>query len=156
MTALTSCSPIFGVGFDYPSEPPVPPEGTVVAEAKGWDDDDPMRGREVVIDMGSAQEADLLDFYRERFPTAEGWVEGTAAPEDADWHLLCLVSHADDDFDEYVEIFPYDRDMYGRDFKSAAPGRYKVSISRLYAKSEEGKRTANRCGLASIWFPIDL
>ncbi|MEU6133405.1 hypothetical protein [Nocardioides sp. NPDC047086] len=155
MTALTACAPIYGADFDYPDEPPVPPNATVIADAKGWDDDDPMRGLEVVIDIGSSEQAELVEFYRERFPSTEGWMEGTAAPEDADWHVLCLVSHEDERFDEYVEVFPYDHDSYDRDLKSAGPGRYLVSISRLHAIPEQGERTTDQCGQASVWFPTD-
>ena len=64
---------------------------------------------------------------------------------------MCLVSHSDKRFDEYVEIYPYDRR-----FKSAGPHRYLASISRLYVIPERGERTVNRCGLAGIWFPTDL
>lgn len=149
MTTLTACNPVYGAAFDYPNEPPVPPGATVIADAKGWDDDDPMRGREVVIDIGSTPQDDLVEFYRERFPAAEGWLEGTSAREDAGWHTLCLVSHANEDFDEYVEIVPHDGDA-----KSAGPGRYLVSISRLHAVPDQGERTSDQCGQASAWFPL--
>lgn len=155
MTASAACAPIYGASFDYPNEPPVPPGATVIADAKGWDDDDPMRGREVVIEFRNAEQDELVEFYRKSFPSTAGWSEGTAAPEDTDWHLLCLVSHADEDFDEYVEVFPYDDDSYDRDLKSAGPGRYLVSISRLHATPEREERTTDRCGQASVWYPIN-
>jgi hypothetical protein len=127
----------------------VPPNATAIATAKGWDDDDPMRGREVVIDTGSIREVDLVEFYREQFPSADGWVDGVADRDVGGGHLLCLVSHADDEFDEYVEIYPYNSNS-----KSAGPHRYEVSVSRLYVP--EGERTINRCGLAGIWYPTNL
>lgn len=58
VTVLTGCDVGCGANFDYPSEPPLPPGATVTVQAKVWDDDDPMRGREVVIDVGSAPQAE--------------------------------------------------------------------------------------------------
>lgn len=141
----------YGANFDYPKQPPLPPGARAIATAKGWDDDDPMRGREVVIDVGSTRPAELVAFYRERFPIAEGWRQGTPDPDVGGGHLLCLVDQSDKKFDEYVEIY-----AYHRGFKSAGPNRYLASISRLYAMGDDGDRTADRCGLAGIWFPMNL
>ena len=151
LTALAACDLRFGASFDYPNQPPLPSGSTVIAKAKGWDDDDPMRGREVVIDIGTARPAEVVEFYRERFPPTEGWLQGAPDPDVGGGHLLCLVRHSDKEFDEYVEIYPYHRG-----FKSAGPHRYLTSISRLYVMPEWGKRTVNRCGQASIWFPTNL
>ena len=153
MLALTGCDPGSGYGasFDYPNDPPVPPGATVVATAKGWDDDDPMRGREVVIDLGSAGPADLVELYRERFAPKSGWRQGRPDADTGGDDLLCLVSHAAAGFDEYVEIYPYDGS-----FASAGPHRYLARISRLYVMPEPGKRTDDRCGVAGVWFPLDL
>lgn len=151
LTALTACDASYGTKFGYPRQLPPPAGATVIADAAGRDDDDPMRGREVVIDLGSGGPSKLLEFYTERFPSAEGWQEGTADPDAGGGHLLCLVNHADKRFDEYVEIYPYDRD-----FSSGGPHRYLASISRLYVPPEQDERTANRCGVARMWFPTDL
>lgn len=151
LTALTACSVGYGANFSYPKEPPAPPGASVIAHAKGWDDDDPMRGREVVIDIGSVRRVELVKFYRERFPSAAGWLQGAPDPDAGGGHLLCLVSHSDKEFDEYVEIYPYDSS-----FTSAGQHRYLVSISRLNVMPDWGERTVNRCGLASTWFPADL
>lgn len=150
-TALTACGQGYGADFDYPNEPPTPPGATVIADAKGWDDDEPMRGREVVIDIEEVRPAELVEFYRERFPSSEGWLQGKPDADVGGGHLLCLVNQSDKRFDEYVEIYPY-----ARRFKSAGAHRYLVSISRLYVMPEWGKRTVNRCGLAGAWFPTDL
>lgn len=148
---LAACGgPDYGATFGYPAEPPVPPGTSVVAKAKGSDADDPMRGREVVIDIAATRRADLVAFYREHFPSTEGWVDGMPDPDAGGGHLLCLVNHAAEDFDEYVEVYPY-RDG----FTSAGPHRYRASTSRLYAASGQ-ERTVDRCGLAGGWFPSDL
>jgi hypothetical protein len=149
MTAVTACDLGYGANFDYPTKPPLPPGATAIATAKGWDDDDPMRGREVVIDMASDRQADLVSFYRERFPSADGWVQGAPDSDVGGGHVLCLVNHADEGFDEYVEIYPYRGGS-----KSAGPHRYIASVSRLYVP--KGERTVNRCGLAGIWYPTNL
>lgn len=148
---LAACGVGYGADFDYPEALPVPPGATAVAEATGWDDDDPMRGREVVIDLDGDPRADLLAFYTERFPSAEGWLAGAPDADVGGDQLLCLVSHEDDRFDEYVEVHPYDGGS-----ESAGPGRYLVSVSRLSVPPGQDRRTVDRCGLASIWFPPDL
>lgn len=151
MTALAACDSLgYGADFDYPNEPPVPPGATVIAKEKGWDDDDPMRGREVMIDIGSSRPAELVAFYRDRFPSTEGWLQGTPDPDVGGGDLLCLVGHSDEGYDEYVEIYPYHRH-----FESAGPDRYIASISRLDAV-DDGERAVDQCGLAAIWFPTDL
>jgi hypothetical protein len=151
---LTGCGSDFnyGANFGYPSEPPVPPGAAAVVSAKGWDDDDPMRGREVVIDIGKMKPAKLTRFYRGQFSVATGWHEGAPHEEVGGGYLLCLVRHMDERFDEYVEIYPHNR----RRDESSGPSRYLASISRLEAESRAGKRTVDRCGLASIWYPSRL
>jgi hypothetical protein len=140
----------YGANFDYPSEPPPPPGATVIAAAQGWDNDDPMRGREIVIDIGSARQVELLEFYRTHFSSTAGWRQGKADPDNDDDRLLCLVSHSDTRYDEYVEIYPYHQG-----FTSAGPHRYLVLIGRLQV-SAGGERTVDLCGVAGAWFPTDL
>jgi hypothetical protein len=149
MTALAACGPSHGANFDYPNQPPVPTGASVVASTKGADDDDPMRGRQIVIDAGSAGPAEVVEFYRQEFPSASGWLPGTPDPDVGGGDLLRLVSHATQRFDEYVEIHPY----VGA--TSEETHRYAVSISRLHVVTDQGKRTVDRCGLAGIWFPTD-
>jgi len=149
-TALTACGLDYGADFDYPSEPPLPPGATVITHAKGWDDDDPMRGREVVIDMGSARPTELVEFYDQRFPSSEGWLPGAPDPDVGGGHVVCLVSHADKRFDEYVEVYP----THGSQ-EPTGTHQYVVSISRLFVASEGDDRTVNRCGLAGNWYPIN-
>lgn len=119
-------------------------------KAKGFDDDDPIRGREVVIAAPGTSRSELVAYYRDQFPTDAGWLEGTPYNVVGVGHLLCLVNHSGDGFDEYLEIYPYTEG-----FKSAGADRYLVQLSRLYAGSDD-ERTVNGCGLASIWFPMDL
>lgn len=78
-------------------------------------------------------------------------MEGEPDPDAGGGHLLCLVNHSSDDFDEYVEIYPYDDGD-----KSAGPTRYIASISRLSIVLRDSERTANGCGIASAWFPMNL
>jgi hypothetical protein len=141
-----------GADFGYPAAPPVPAFGAVVEEADGFDDDDPMRGREVLIDIGDHTQADLVDYYRRQFTEADGWLAGTAGPDDVGGGL-CLVNHSDDRYDEYVEVYKYDGVFAGR---SGRPGHYLVSISRLSETLDGEKRTADRCVEASTWYPTNL
>ena len=83
-----------------------------------------------------------MAYYREQFPTTEGWVEGKPDPDVGGGHLLCLVNNADDEFDEYVEIY-----------EQFTGSRYLVSVSRLHVH-DENDRTINRCGLAGNWYPL--
>ncbi|MFZ2502097.1 MAG: hypothetical protein WAW88_05460 [Nocardioides sp.] len=148
---VVGCGVPYGANFDYPEAPPTPGFGSVVAHADGIDDDDPMRGREILIDIGTAKPEELVAFYRARFPDDAGWKQGTDDPDVGGGEILCLVNHSDSRYDEYLEIFKY---VSGS--RSGGPGRYIVSLSRLHADSESGKRTVSRCGLASIWFPSNL
>lgn len=151
MCALTACGADglqHGANFGYPKEPPVPPGAAVTAKARGQDDDDPMRAREVVFDVGNSLPTEVVNFYRSQFPAGAGWIKGTADPDVGGGHLLCLVRQVDKRFDEYVEIY--------RDHPSSRPSdahRYLVSISRLYVSPNSGKRTSDRCGVSATWFP---
>jgi hypothetical protein len=148
---LTACGMLdYGASFGYPSQPPAPPGTSVIVKATGSDDDDPMRGREVVIERTTASQSDLVTYYRDQFPSDAGWLEGAPDVDVGGDHLLCLVNHSADDFDEYVEIYPYDDH-----FKSAGADRYLVQVSRLNVASD-GEHTVDRCGVAGGWFPMDL
>jgi hypothetical protein len=46
-------------------------------------------------------------YYRDQFPSARGWLDGKPDADVRGGHLLCLVNHSDDGFDQYVEIYPY-------------------------------------------------
>lgn len=124
--SLTSCNPTYGSSFDYPSEPPVPPGASIIAKAEASDSDAPMRGREIVVETPTGRRAETITDYREQFPATEGWSDGTPDLDVGGDHLLCLVNHSDDGFDEYVEIYPYNRQ-----FESGGPHRFLVLISRL-------------------------
>ncbi len=141
----------YGAHFGYPVAPPLPNFAKPVAQANGSDDDDPMRGRETVIDIGKHNQSELVDFYRQRFAAADGWVDGAPEADVGGGHTMCLVNNASEGYDEYLEIYPY-----GSEFTSAGPDRFLVSMSRLYVSKKWGARTADRCGLAGIWFPSDL
>lgn len=147
LTALSS----HGAHFSYPDAPPLPDFAKPVARAYGSDDDDPMRGRETVIDIGEHHQSELVDFYRQRFVAADGWLDGASEADVGGGHALCLVNNASEGYDEYLEIYPY-----GSEFTSAGPDRFLVSMSRLYVSENGGGRTADRCGLAGIWFPSDV
>lgn len=149
-SALVGCGVNYGPDFDYPGQPPLQAEVGIVAGAQGWDDDDPMRGREIVLDIGTMPRDEFLASYRTMFPSTAGWQEGTPDPEIGGDQLLCLVSHSDPRYDEYIEIYDYENG-----FASAGPHRYLVSISRLEA-AEHGERAVDQCGVASGWYPADL
>ncbi|TCJ21583.1 hypothetical protein [Nocardioides jejuensis] len=134
----------YGADFDFPAAPPTPGFATTVAKADGSDDDDPMRGREVVIDAGTHTEAEVLAFYRTHFPHSSGWADGSAEEDGRTDFSLCRVRTDNSDYDEYVEV-------YGR-----GGGQFLVSVSRLFANSDWGPRRADRCGLAGIWFPSQI
>jgi hypothetical protein len=140
---LSSC----GGTFDYPKQPPVPPDAKVVASASGSDDDDPMRGRELVVDIGAADAQKLLQFYRERFPQSAGWADET--PDDTSDDSLCLVNRESSDYDEFMEFIPYRGTS-----RYAGPGRFLVWTSRLHTRSNPNQSPKNRCGFSLIWFPI--
>src|SRR5689334_20512990 len=86
--ALSACQPIYGAGFGYPDAPPVPDGTLVVASDTGSDEDDPIRSRQQVVDLGTTSEADVLAFYRNAYPPAQGWKD---QPPDAETKL-CLVN----------------------------------------------------------------
>lgn len=72
---VSSC----GRTFDYPRQPPVPAHAKVVAAASGSDDDDPMRGREVVVDLGTAALQTLSSSIGSGFPEVPvGWTKHRA------------------------------------------------------------------------------
>lgn len=137
---LTACSPPYGASFGYPDAPPVPSFAAQTDASSGSDDDDPMRGRSVVVDIGEHAPADLVAFYRERFPATAGWRPGTPDADVGGQQLLCLVSNAHDDYDEYVEV------------EEAEDGRYEVFVNRLHVSPARDERTVDRCGLGSIWY----
>jgi hypothetical protein len=144
----------YGADFDYPAAPPLPPFGTVVEQANGFDDDDPMRGRESLIDIGGHTQSELVDYYRGQFTEADGWLDGTTHPDlGGGRHVLCIVNHADDRYDEYVEIDKYDYQFAG---PSGSPNHYLVSTSRLSVTLDVGRRTSDRCGEAGGWYPRNL
>lgn len=129
-----------GPAFDYPSQPPVPEGAQVVVQAKGSDDDDPMRGREVVLDLGNESPHELFQFYRHQFTAERGWVDRTTS---ARHRYLCLANRESSDYTEYLEIMPFSGTA-----RYAGARRYIIWRSRLH------KSRTNRCGLSGVWFPI--
>ena len=143
---LSSCTPPGqATSFGYPQRPPVPTGATLMATAEGSDDDDPMRGRELLIDVGSADSRSLFDFYRERFPESGGWTEEQPASTPS----LCLVNRESSDYDEFVEVVPYRGSAH-----DAGPHRFLVWTSRLHVRSNPNESPRNRCGFSGIWFPL--
>jgi len=80
-SALAGCGVSYGTEFDYPGQPPLQAEAGIVAGAQGWDDDDPMRGREIVLDIGTMPRDEFLAFYRMQLPSTAGWQQGNADPD---------------------------------------------------------------------------
>ena len=143
LVALSGCAPIFGGNFDYPDEPAIPGTANVLSVDKGSDDDDPMRARIKVIDIGNSSAGALLNFYRATYGSADGWAQITV---DGRHQELCLVRHSDNRFSEFVEVFPYSGSRV-----PVEHGRHLVMISRLEPGDEE-----NSCGFAKAWVPSDL
>lgn len=139
--ALFGCSPMYGADFEYPSEVPVPESATVLATDKGWDDDDPMRSRQRVIDIRDGSLPALLDFYRQTFTTSDGWTSVKVSSDQE----LCLVNRSDDRYTELLEVFPYSGARVEH-----RPGRYLVMTSRI---EQVGRKP---CGVATAWIPSDL
>lgn len=127
----------YAVSLDYPQAPPVPPGSTVLAEGEGWDNDDPIRTRAVVVD--SADEQALLDFYRQAYPE----LKDVAVTSQA----LCLVKQRAD-YTEVVDVWAYEGTRV-----PAQPGRYLVSSSRYLGT---GPGPKGYCGHSGGWLPIDL
>ncbi|MCW2846570.1 MAG: hypothetical protein JWR90_544 [Marmoricola sp.] len=141
----------YGADFDYPSAPPTPAFAEMIAHAEASDDDDPMRGRERVIDIGERTEHSLVAYYRQHFPQSKGWSDGSSQPASPADFSLCLVNSSESGYDVYLEVYRYDHS-----FTSGGDGRFMVSISRLYVRSDWGPRTTDRCGVAGAWFPSDI
>ncbi|MFE7227049.1 hypothetical protein ACFU7D_19800 [Nocardioides sp. NPDC057577] len=140
--ALTACNAIsYGAEFGYPEAAPVPDGVEVVATDKGWDDDDPLRSRQQVLELGDMAQADLIEFYQAAYPASEGWTEGEAS----DPEQLCLVNDADPGYTEVVETYQYEGDRV-----RVSPTRRLVTVSRIKDPDPEV------CGVALAWINVDL
>jgi hypothetical protein len=143
--ALSACSLIYGANFGYPDAAPVPDTAQVVASDTGSDDDDPLRSRQQVVDLGTGSEAELLAFYRNAYPPSEGWKDGAVEPGiDAD-HKLCLVNTENSDYVEVVEVYEYHGTRV-----PASPSRRLVLVSRLAGQGEDS------CGFVFGWVSTDM
>jgi len=144
--ALSACGLVYGANFGYPDAAPVPDSAQVVASDTSWDDDDePLRSRQQVVDLGSGSEAELLAFYRNAYPPSEGWKDGAVEQGvDAD-HKLCLVNMENSDYVEVVEVYEY-----GGTRVPASPSRRLVLVSRLAGWGEEA------CSFVFGWVSTDM
>jgi len=141
MFSLAGCGPLYGADFDYPSDLPVPPQGTVELHGDAADNDDPMRSRYQLLDVGDAGPDALTEFYAHEFPAFAGWTEW----ETTSGQTLCLVRKEDRKYTELVEVFPY----LGTAVESRE-GMYLVMTSRLQWFDDDV------CGAATRWVPMDL
>jgi hypothetical protein len=145
---LTACMPtLYGADFDYPESPAERPGARTLVTDKGWDDDDPMRARVTVIDMGTEPRDGMLDFYRSTYGHEDGWRGQVVDARDG--QELCLVRHTDDGYAELLEVFPYAGSRVDR-----GRGRHLVMLSRL--GSLDPGPDARSCGLATAWISTDL
>lgn len=119
---LTGCQSTYGASFDYPEAAPVPHGVSVVATDTGWDDDDPIRSRQQIVDLGATTQPDFLAFYRDAYPGSEGWTDGKMRGD----QQLCLVNKSDPDFTEVVEVY-----KYGGTRVPVTPARRLVTVSRI-------------------------
>ena len=139
--ALSACNPIYGAGFGYPDAVPVPRGAQILATDEGSDDDDPIRSRQQVVDLGTATEAEILAFYRDAYPSSAGWEDRAV---DADTKL-CLVNAGNADYTQVVEVYGYDGTRV-----PASPGRLLVSVSRI------ANPDPDVCGFTFAWISMDL
>jgi hypothetical protein len=146
LVVLVGCAPIYGANFDFPDQPAIPGTANVLSVDKGSDDDDPMRARVKVIDIGNSPTGALLNFYRATYGSADGWTQLTV---DGRHEELCLVRHASKHYSEFVEVFPFRGSRV-----TAKRGRHLVLSSRLQSLAPGADD--NSCGLATAWIPSDL
>lgn len=139
--ALGACKPIYGASFDFPEEAPVPPGVTVLATDTGSDQDDPLRSRQQVVDLGSTTQAELLASFRDAYPATEGWTDGKVGGD----RQLCLVNREDPEYTEVVEVY-----AYGGTRVPATPTRRLVIVTRM---EDPDPRV---CGSALGWTNVDL
>lgn len=133
-----------GCGFfapapDYPAELPVPPLASIVLSDTGFDDDEPMRSRQQVLDIPNASANDLLGFYQGMFPETRGW----SAKDTTDGQLVCLSRESDEGFYEFVELFTYEGSRI-----DTHPDRFLSTASRFQDPAD--------CSSALAWVPSDL
>lgn len=140
--ALTACKAIsYGADFGYPEAAPVPDGVEVLATDKGWDDDDPLRSRQQVLELGGMAQADLIEFYQAAYLASEGWTEGEAL----DPEQLCLVNSEHSEYTEVIETYQYNGDQV-----PASPTRRLVVVSRIKNPNPE------MCGSALPWISSGL
>lgn len=142
---MLGCVPFYGADFSYPDDLPVATMATAVLSDEGWDDDDPIRTRLQVVDVGDANGAVLTDFYRQSFRPSEGWIEQEPGTGSGANQSLCLVNNSSERYTEVVEVFAY---TGGR--VDVRKGRYLVMITRV--QDDEG----HPCGVAFPWIAMDL
>jgi hypothetical protein len=70
---------------------------------QAWDVDDPMRSRQVNLDVKTKSRSGLFDFYRSTYPSSEGWQVTTGSAD----HELCLVKYSAGGQTDILEVFPY-------------------------------------------------
>lgn len=140
--SLAACQPLYGAGFDFPDAAPVPAGATVVATDTASDDDDPLRSRQQVLDLGTTTTQDeLLAFYRDAYPVSEGWREVERSGPDQ----LCLVDDEDPDRTDVVEVVAWTGTRV-----PSAPTLRLVSVSRFERPDPDV------CGLSLAWTSTDL
>ena len=132
----------YGANFDFPEALPLPQAATQVLSDEGEDDDDPMRSRQQVVDVGDDSAAALLAFYRETYPASKGWTDLPVAGDQE----LCLVNRSNDKYTEVVEVY-----LYTGSRVPVQPDRHLVMISRLQDTGGE-----DPCGMANAWVASDL
>lgn len=139
--ALTACQSITGARLDYPQAAPFPAGTAVLVADKGRDDDDPIRSRQQVLDLGATTQADLVEFYRDAYPSSEGWQDAKMRGD----QQLCLVNKENSEYTQVVEV-----EMYGGTRLPVTPKRRLVTVSRIEHPDQ------HVCGLASAWTSLDL
>lgn len=145
-SSLGGCGLLYGADFGYPSAPAAPDGARVLVTARAADDDDPMRGRVLVLDLGGAEAAEVGSSYREAYPADDGWIDLRLTSGD---QRLCLVRRTDEGWTDYVEVFRYRGSRV-----EAQPDRVLVMRSRIANVTPDTERRT--CGLATGWVSPDL
>lgn len=137
--SLAGCGSLAGLA--YPQEIPVPSGARVIATDEGSDNDEPMRSRLAVVDIGDEPVGALVGFYRDRFSAADGFTEQSVADD----QVLCLLRQQENGALNLVEIVAYRGTRVPTNH-----GRYLVSKT-TFAQSID-----DPCGYTHMWTPPDL
>lgn len=126
-------------GLRYPTPAPLPPGASVVATSNASDDDDPLRGKIQVVDVGRASWRTVQEHYVAAYPQSSGW-----RVHKGDHERLCLLNTTNAHHDSVLDVAPYEGTRV-----ASTPHRYLVMITHV-------ERGQGNCNAAWQWAPVDL